>query len=628
MILFKNVTLQRGLKVLLQDLNWTIYHKQRFGIIGENGSGKSSLFSLLLKRLQPEKGDIEIPKQIKLAHVAQETPAYEKSALEYVLDGDHELRLLEQELVAAEAMNNGGLIASLHDKLNQLDAYTAKSRAAQLLDGLGFKPDEQQKSVNEFSGGWRVRLNLAQALMCRSDVLLLDEPTNHLDLDAVIWLEKWLLNYKGTLLLISHDREFLDETIDHIAHFCEQQIKIYVGNYSSFEKQRAEQLLLQQAAYEKQQKKIAHLQSFVNRFRAQATKAKQAQSRVKAIERMELISATQADSPFQFHFKIPKQSPNPLLHLDDVVMRFGNKTVLNDVNLYLSPNERIGILGPNGAGKSTLIKILADELQASQGKREASSALRIGYFAQHQVDSLHLQETPLYHMRQIEETASEVELRTFLGSFGFVGDRVKEPVKNFSGGEKSRLALALIVWQQPNLLLLDEPTNHLDLEMRQALTLALQEYQGAMILVSHDRFLVRSTVDKLILVADQSVKEFDGDLKDYEKWLLEFRRQDFNQNKMVDNKNDLSRKSQRQMEAKLREERRPLLQKIKQLETNLDKFQQELTAIESLLAEPNIYEPQNKETLQQHLLSQAKLKKQIEQTEMEWLEACEKNDSI
>ena len=628
MITLSNVTLRRGANVLLQDVNWTIYYKQRIGIIGANGTGKTSLFAMLQNQLQADSGEFEMPKQLRLAHVAQETPAYHESALEFVLDGDTELRSLQKELLVAEELNDGERIAVLHARMGEIDAYTAEARAAQLLNGLGFTHTEQQQSVSDFSGGWRVRLNLAKALMCRSDILLLDEPTNHLDLDAVLWLESWLKKYQGTLLLISHDRDFLDEVVDHIVHVYNQQLKVYAGNYSAFETQRAAHLMVQQAAYDKQQRQLAHLQSFVDRFRAKASKARQAQSRLKAIERMEVISAVQTESPFHFLFKEPKKCPNPLIHLDDVTIAYGEKIVLSHLKFQIAPKDRIALLGPNGAGKSSLIKLLAGEIEPAVGIRTSGDGLKIGYFAQHQVDHLELDETPLHHMRQIAPQVREQELRSFLGGFDFVGSRVLEPVKNFSGGEKSRLALAFIVWQQPNLLLLDEPTNHLDLEMRQALSMALQEYEGAMILVSHDRFLVRSTVDQLVLVAEGRIKEFDGDLNDYEKWLIDFRRQENKSATLSVEKSDSSRKLQRQQDAKQRELRRPLVQQVKKLEQELDKLQKQAAKLEVILADTSLYEEENKETLQRYLAEQTDIAKQLREVEADWIKACEQLDML
>lgn len=626
MITLKNVTLRRGPHVLLQGVNWTIYQKQRIGIIGSNGTGKTSMFALLLNQLHADLGDVDIPRQLRLAHVAQETPSYSKSALDYVLDGDEELRELELKLEAANAADDGNLIASIYEKLGGIDAYTAPARAAQLLAGLGFNHEDQQKGVNEFSGGWRVRLNLAKALMCRSDVLLLDEPTNHLDLDAVLWLEQWLEKYQGTLLIISHDRDFLDAVVDHIAYMAHRTLKMYAGNYSTFEKTRAAELLLQQAAFEKQQKQLAHMQSFVDRFRYKASKAKQAQSRIKAIERLELVSAVQTESEFQFSFRESPNAPNPLIKLEWAGVQYGEKVVLENINLTIAPKDRFAVLGPNGAGKTSLIRLLAGELISTGGIREPSAGLRIGYFAQHQVDHLKMDDTPLQHLRDIALNTSELELRKYLGSFGFSGDRVNEPVKNFSGGEKSRLALSLIVWQKPNLLLLDEPTNHLDLEMRNALSLALQEYDGAMILVSHDRFLVRMTTDQLYLVANKKLEMFDGDLNDYQRWLLDFRKQQAAEfvakNKKIANQQEKIELAPQQK----KEEVKNILQKIKKLESDLTHWQKQLDAAEMKLADLTLYEPQHKDTLQQQLAAQARAKKELERIENEWLAASEERD--
>ncbi|EKD54843.1 MAG: hypothetical protein ACD_60C00038G0005 [uncultured bacterium] len=624
MITLRNLTLRRGTRVLLSDVNWTIYLKQRIGIIGANGSGKSSLFALLLSQLSADEGEIEIPRQLTLAHVAQETPGYNQSALQFVLAGDTRLQALEEALSHAEKEQDGMRIAELHQQLSEADAYTAKSRAAEMLAGLGFSEAEQQQPVSYFSGGFRVRLNLARALMCRSDVLLLDEPTNHLDLDAVIWLEQWLMKYPGTLLLISHDREFLDHVVGHIAHLSEQRLDLYTGNYSTFEKTRAEQILLQQAAFEKQQKQIAHMQQFVNRFRAKASKARQAQSRLKAIERLELVNAVQMNSPFQFHFKEPSRCANPLIRLDEASIAYENKVILQNVNFSIGPKDRIGILGPNGAGKSSLIKLLAGDLIPASGVCERSAGLKIGYFAQHQVDQLLLPETALYHLCQIAPNVYDKELRTYLGTFGFIGDRVHEPVECFSGGEKSRLALALLIWKRPHLLLLDEPTNHLDLEMRQALSIALQEYAGAMLLVSHDRFLIRTSVDQLMLVSEGSVNNFDGDLEDYEQWLREFRRP----KKEESLKSELSKKTQRQINAKERENKKLLLQRIKNLEDELLRLQKENDTIDAALTDTALYEPQNKERLQSYLLSKATLQKELQCTEDAWLQVCEERNRL
>jgi ATP-binding cassette subfamily F protein 3 len=619
MITLSNITLRRGPNILLEDVNWTIYHKQHIGIIGANGCGKTSLFAMLLKQLQADSGEFDLPKQLRIGHVAQETPALSMPALDFVLAGDVELLTLQAELSAAEQANDGGKIGTLHQRLSDIEGYSATARAAQLLDGLGFQHAEHQKPVSAFSGGWRVRLNLAQTLMSRADILLLDEPTNHLDLDAVLWLEQWLKKYAGTLLIISHDRDFLDAIVDHIAHIENKHLKVYAGNYSAFEKQLAAHILQQQAAYEKQQQQIAHLNKFIDRFRYKATKARQAQSRMKALDSMEIVSAVQMNSPFQFHFKEPKNTPTPLFALDDVSIGYNGNIILKNLNFSIAPKDRIGLLGPNGAGKSTFIKLLAHEIQPVRGVYTAGTGLKIGYFAQHQVDHLQLQQTPLEHLRLLAPTNKEVELRTFLGSFGFVGNRVLDLVQHFSGGEKSRLALALLIWQQPNLLLLDEPTNHLDMEMRNALSMALQEYEGAMLIVSHDRFLVRSTVDQLILIADGKLAPFEGDLEDYQEWMLNYRRQQ----SQITEKTAVSRKGQRQQNAQEREQQRPLLQKIKKLEAEMDKLQQQISQIEVQLADTAIYEEANKSKLQECLLQQAAFKKQLEQTELAWLTASE-----
>lgn len=623
MITLKNITVRRGAKVLLENINWTIFASQRIGLIGSNGSGKTTLFSILLGQFQPDMGDIDFPRQIRLAHVAQETPALSISALDFVLDGDEDLRELEKELRKAEEADDGMRIATLYEQMGNIDAYTAPARAGVLLSGLGFSIEEQSKPVSAFSGGWRVRLNLAKALMKRSDILLLDEPTNHLDLDAILWLEQWLMKYQGTLLIISHDRDFLDKIVDHIAKITHQSLKVYAGNYSSFETQRAAELLLQQAAYDKQQKKITHMRSFVDRFRYKASKARQAQSRLKAIERLELVSAVQSESEFEFEFYEPGSIPNPLLSLNHVDAGYGDEVIVSNLSFSLTPKDRIGILGPNGAGKSTLIKVLAGEMEPLNGERVVASGLKIGYFAQHQIDELDLPESPLTHLRRIASRSSELELRKFLGSFNFSGDRVLEPVKNFSGGEKTRLALALLIWQKPNLLLLDEPTNHLDLEMRNALSLALTEYAGAMILISHDRFLVRNTTDTLMLVADGKLQDFDGDLNDYQKWLIEYCRNKNKSDAPVAN----PRKEQRRLNAEEREARKPMQEKIKQLETEVKKLQKDAAKIEEKLTDQSLYAPENKETLKKHLLALSQAKAQLETVELEWLQAVEDNDA-
>lgn len=624
MITLKNISIRRGSRLLLDNVNWTIFAKQRIGLIGANGSGKSSLFSMLLGKLATDTGELEIPRQLRLAHVAQETPALQHSALDFVLDGDQSLRAIQTKMQQAEQDNDGILIAEMHEKLSVIDGYTATARASQLLAGLGFSTEAHSKNVADFSGGWRVRLNLAQALMTPSDVLLLDEPTNHLDLDAILWLEQWLRNYPGTLIVISHDRNFLDNSVDHIAKIERANIKTYTGNYASYEAQRASELLLQQAVYEKQQRQLAHMKSFVERFRYKASKARQAQSRLKAIERLELVSAVQSESEFHFKFYEPESSPSVLITLNHVNVGYDANVIVNNLNFSVTPKERLAILGPNGAGKSTLIKTLAQQLKPISGECIFASSLRIGYFDQQQVDRLDLEASSLLHLQRIAPNATELDLRKYLGGFGFSGDRVHEPVNTFSGGEKTRLALALLIWQKPNLLLLDEPTNHLDLDMRNALSLALTEYSGAMILISHDRFLVNSTTDKLMLCAGGRLSEFDGDLTDYQNWLIEYNKDKAQPER---NNND-SKKELRREAAKQRERLKPLNDKIKKLEKEIIKLQTKAAKYEEALTDQDMYLPENKDQLKELLLSVSETKSMLEKLEDDWLESCEERDML
>ncbi|MDO9765315.1 ABC transporter ATP-binding protein [Glaesserella parasuis] len=629
MIFFTDLTLKRGQTILLEQANATIHTGQKVGLIGKNGCGKSSLFALLKNELQAEGGDASYPKNWSIAWVNQETPALDISALDYVIQGDREYTQLTAQLEQANLENNGNLIATLHAQLDTIDAWTIQSRASTLLNGLGFSTEQLQLPVKSFSGGWRMRLNLAQALICRSDLLLLDEPTNHLDLDAVIWLERWLSNYHGILLLISHDRDFLDPIIDRVLHIEQQKLFDYTGNYSAFEIQRATKLAQQNAAYQQQQQKIAHLQKFIDRFKAKATKAKQAQSRVKALEKMELIAPAYADSPFSFEFREPLSLPNPLLMMEKVSAGYGERTVLQSVKLNLVPGSRIGLLGRNGAGKSTLIKLLAGEIQAQSGHTQLAKGVQLGYFAQHQLDTLRADESALWHLARLAPEKTEQELRNYLGGFAFHGDKVKQTVSSFSGGEKARLVLALIVWQRPNLLLLDEPTNHLDLDMRQALTEALTQYEGSLVIVSHDRHLLRSTVNEFYLVHDGKVEEFNGDLEDYQKWLNELNAQlecvkKADNSTACNNENSaVNRKEQKRQEAELRQQAAPLRKKLTQLEKELEKLTASLTTLEETLASPEIYDAENKAKLTEILVKQVATKKQLEEVEMEWLEVQE-----
>ncbi|HSI38510.1 MAG TPA: ATP-binding cassette domain-containing protein [Methylotenera sp.] len=625
MIQFKQLTLVRGLKILIQAANMQLHPGHKVGLTGANGAGKSSLFALLRGEMHLESGDLEMPAAWVVAHVAQETPALVIPAIEFVLDGDAELREVETALVAAEANHQGELIAELHHRLADIDGYSAKARAAELLNGLGFSQAALQQPVSTFSGGWRVRLNLARALMCRSDLLLLDEPTNHLDLDAVIWLEGWLQSYRGTLLLISHDRDFLDAIVNHIAHIEQQTLTLYRGGYSDFERQRAEKLALQQAMFEKQQRKVAHLHSYIDRFRVQATKARQAQSRIKALERMEMISAAHVDSQFSFEFRAPVAAPDPMLVLDEMQVGYNNVALIKDIVLAIRPGERLGLLGRNGAGKTTLIKLLANELKALSGKRVEGKDLNIGYFAQHQLEQLRPDESPLQHMMKLDSLTREQEHLNYLGGFDFKGDMARSPCANFSGGEKSRLALALLIWTRPNLLLLDEPTNHLDLEMRHALTLALQDYEGGVILVSHDRALLRATCDQFILVADGKAAQFDGDLEDYSQWLNEQRLKEKQAVQTIEadkpNKNDRAL-SKAERQARIAE-RRPLVKELEKLELDIAKWQADKTICDERLNDTSLYASADKTELQTLLKKQAELTNQIEVAEERWLELHE-----
>ena len=632
MIVFNNLSLKRAQTELLENANATINPKQKVGLVGKNGCGKSSLFALLKKQLQPESGEVTYPSNWALSWVNQETPALEISALDYVIQGDREYCRLQAELAQANKRNDGNAIARIHDRLDTINAWTIQSRAETLLHGLGFTQAETAQAVKSFSGGWRMRLNLAQALLCPSDLLLLDEPTNHLDLDAVIWLERWLINYQGTLVLISHDRDFLDPIVNKILHIEHQKLNEYTGDYSSFETQRATKLAQQAAMYRQQQQKIAHLQSYIDRFKAKATKAKQAQSRVKALERMELIAPAYADNPFTFAFRPPASLPNPLMMLEQASAGYGTKEsaveILSKIKLNLVPGSRIGLLGKNGAGKSTLIKLLAGELTALSGKVQLAKGVQLGYFAQHQLDTLRAEESALWHMQKLAPEQTEQQVRDYLGSFAFHGDKVNQPVKSFSGGEKARLVLALIVWQRPNLLLLDEPTNHLDLDMRQALTEALVDYEGSLVVVSHDRHLLRNTVEEFYLVHDKQVEEFKGDLDDYQKWLTEQNSQSTTKSaeEKADTENANSsqnRKEQKRREAELRQQTAPLRKKITQLEEKMNKLSEQLAEIENSLADSELYNAENKEKLTALLAQQVEVKKTLEKLEVDWLEAQE-----
>ncbi len=703
MIRFQQFTLARGTKPLFDKATFTLNPGEKAGLIGANGAGKSTLFSVLLGRLHPDGGEASFPPNWQVAHVSQETPAVSRTAVEYTLDGDAELRAIEQRIAEASESGDGEAEAIAHGHYADADGYTAASRAETLLAGLGFSQVEMQRPVTSFSGGWRMRLNLAQALMCRSDLLLLDEPTNHLDLDAIVWLEDWLRRYPGTILVISHDREFLDAVTNVTLHLENRQIKRYGGNYTQFETQRAQNILLQQSAYVKQQKTVAHLQHFIDRFKAQATKARQAQSRVKALERIEMIAPVYESSPFTFSFREPDRAPNPMLVVDDVDCGYGPQPVeddghgsmaavtptdgevvriLGDVKLSIQNEQRIGLLGANGQGKSTLIKTLFGELAPLQGEVRRGKGLVIGYFAQHQLETLREDDSPLMHLTRIAGGAREQELRNFLGSFNFHGEMATSPVRPFSGGEKARLALALIIWTKPNLLLLDEPTNHLDLETRHALTTALAQFDGTLILVSHDRHLLRATTDAFLLVGDGKVEPFDGDLDDYKRWLLDATKAraqagttakpakagaDDKSKGRDANKaaatapatasavpstptasvakaaapvatapavvlDPAARKEQRKLEAQSRQnaasQRKPLQKRIDTLERELEKLNAEKAGCDAFIAAPDSYEAQHKAALTETLRRQGEVSARIAAVETDWMAALEELEAL
>ncbi|MYN45248.1 ATP-binding cassette domain-containing protein [Pseudoduganella sp. FT93W] len=678
MIRFIQVSLMRGVKPLLEQVDVTLNPGDKIGLIGANGAGKSSLFAMMRNELHPDQGEIDFPAKWRVAYVAQETPPLERAALDYAIDGDVNLRKLEAELARLEAepesTENGLAIGEVYSALADADAYTVQSRGEQLLLGLGFTLEQMKQPVSSFSGGWRMRLNLAQALMCPSDLLLLDEPTNHLDLDAIIWLEDWLKRYTGTLLIISHDRDFLDEIVNVIVHIDERKLKRYSGNYSSFERQRAAQMILAAGAMEKQQRKRAHLESFINRFKAKASKARQAQSRMKALAKMEELAPLRAAAEFSFEFREPLNAPNPLLVMEDVDAGYRSenektgeitsKTIVNHINFSLQIGQRIGLLGVNGAGKSTLIKTIAGELAPLTGTATVGKGLNIGYFAQHQVEMLRHDESPLWHLAKIAPTVREQELRNFLGGFNFPGTMVTSPIAPFSGGEKARLALALIVWQRPNLLLLDEPTNHLDLETREALTEALAQFEGTLVVVSHDRHLLRATTDQFIIVADGKLQPFDGDLDDYKDWMMQTKL-----GKGTDvlpaagkaNQTDypvtspvaaapapapaapaastaaapaatFQTKEQKRQAAEDRQrlsaQRKPLEQKLKKVDEQMAKRSTQKSQIEAQLAEPDIYDAANKPRLIKLLAEQTDVTRELGELESEWLSLHEQLEAL
>jgi ATP-binding cassette subfamily F protein 3 len=623
------ISLRRGRKLLLENVSFQAHAGQRMGLIGANGSGKTSLFSMLLGEIEADDGDMQLNPNDEIAHVGQESPNSPHSALDFTMDGDTELRRVQAAIAKEESQSdkNDGSLHALYERMETVGGYSAESRAAKLLHGLGFSADDLQKPVREFSGGWRMRLNLAQALMCRSDILLLDEPTNHLDLPAILWLERWLKRYEGLLLVISHDRDFLDQVCTRMAHIEHQTITLFTGNYSQFESRRAEQLAQQQAMYSRQQKEVKHIQSYVDRFRYKASKARQAQSRLKMLERMTLIAPAHVDSPFRFHFAKPKKQPQHLLGLMDAAVGYTGSetvTVLDNIDLRITAGDRIGLLGINGAGKSTLVKALASGDTLLSGERLLSKDTRIGYFAQHQLDLLRPEESPLDHLRRYSEGERESEQRSYLGRFGFSGERIFEPVAPFSGGEKARLVLALMIRQQPNLLLLDEPTNHLDLEMRQALSVALIEYSGALVVISHDRHLLRSVCDELLIVHDGIVDRFNRSLDEYPAWLREQQQGVAETDIDNDEAKQHSKKEKRQLEAQRRQRLKPLMDKVRKVERQLSDKRKELTALESKLMDEDLYSDSDRQDeLTALIKEQATIKSDIESLEWSWLKASE-----
>jgi ATP-binding cassette subfamily F protein 3 len=617
MIILRDIALRRGSKLLLQDANVTIQPSQRLALIGANGCGKSSLFALLLGELGADAGDIEGMNTLRMSHMAQETHATDMPAGEFVWRGDKVLAELRDAVSTLELAGEFDKAAGLHSRLEEIDGYSAERRAQRLLQGLGFAEDAATRPVSAFSGGWRIRLNLARALMTPSDILLLDEPTNHLDLDATLWLQQWLQQYPGTLLMISHDRDFIDATCERVLHIEQQQLFAYKGTYSDFERMRAERLANQQASFEKQQRRIAEIDDFVRRFRYKATKAKQAQSRLKELERMQTLAPAHADSPFDFNFPTPARSSDPLLRLDEATLGYGSTAVLRGVDLQLRPGSRYGLLGRNGAGKSTLLKSLIGELPLLGGARTTGEHLRIGYFDQQQLEALDMQASPALHLQRLSPSAREQEILNFLGGFNFRGDAATATIAPFSGGEKARLALAMVVWQKPNLLVLDEPTNHLDLDMRHAMEVALQAYEGALVLVSHDRHMLRNTAEELLLVHDGCVEEYSDDLEGYERWILSSYRQT---EKRDVGATDTSRKEKRQQAANQRDKLRPLQRQVDKTEAQMNEVHAALQALREQLGDTALYTEQNRQTLADMLKREGELKNRAAALDDAWLE--------
>jgi ATP-binding cassette subfamily F protein 3 len=620
MLSFNNLELVLGGKTLFDDVSLTIHHHQKVGLIGANGTGKTSLFKVIKKEIEVDQSSVSYPNDLRISYLAQEVPASDEIALQYVLSGDHMLLEIQREIELAEKEEKFEILAELYETYTALDGYSAQSKAEQLMVGLGFKSEDFNKPLKDFSGGWRVRLNLAKTLMQPSDLMLLDEPTNHLDLDAILWLSNWIKSFPGALILISHDRDFLDDCVSFIAHLYHQSIELYSGNFTQFEILRAAKLAEIQSNYVKQQKEVAHMQSFINRFKAKATKARQAQSRVKALEKMELVAPAHIDSPFNFTISETEKISNPLISLSDSSLGY-DIPILSMVNLSIAPGDRIGLLGPNGAGKSTLIKSIVGSISLIDGQREVGTNFKVGYFSQHQVDDLDLSISAFTHIQRLDEIKTEKQIRTYLGGFNFKGDKVKDPIHLFSGGEKARLAFAIISYQKPNILLMDEPTNHLDMEMRHALTIALQTFRGAILLISHDRHLLNSSVDHFYLVDNGRVDIFNGDLNDYKNYILDIKSSDIKEKK----KKAKSSKDNKEYNNKLI---KSLNIEISKLEKRLLRLNTKLEEANLKLADPDLYKDHSSDNLQDLIRNQLELSNEVKLADQEWMDKVTHLESL
>ena len=620
MLSFNNLELVLGGKTLFDDVSLTIHHHQKVGLVGANGTGKTSLFKIIKKEIEVDQSTVSFPSDLRISYLAQEVKGTDEIALDYVLSGDSNLIDIQKKIEKAEIDENYEILGELYEVYSSLDGYSAKSKAEQLMVGLGFKSDDFDKPLKDFSGGWRVRLNLAKTLMQPSDLKLLDEPTNHLDLDAILWLSNWIKSFKGAMILISHDRDFLDDCVSYVAHLYQQSIELYSGNYSQFEILRAAKMAEIQSNFIKQQKEVAHMQSFINRFKAKATKARQAQSRVKALEKMELIAPAHIDSPFNFTISETDKISNPLVTLNRAGLGY-SEPILSNVGFTICPGDRIGLLGPYGAGKSTLIKSIVGTLPILDGDRETGTNIKVGYFSQHQVDDLDLSISAFVHIQRLDETKTEKQIRTYLGGFAFKGDKVKDPIRLFSGGEKARLAFAIISYQKPNILLMDEPTNHLDMEMRHALTVAIQTFKGAILLISHDRHLLNSSVDTFYLIDNGALEIFDGDLDDYKNYILDIKSSDNKQSKKKKPAKDGPKEDNS-------EKIKTLNSSISKLDKRLFRLNTKLIEANNKLADPELYSDDSSEDLQDLIRNQLELTNEVEAAEKEWMDKAAELDIL